>query len=220
MTRWALPKTEDERGILSAKIRDKGIKSVAIDLIFGQKDPILFLLSIASLLICILFMLAGFYDIRRPTEIEEILQVIIFLIGCWGAVQFVLICSKILRYLDCRDELKFFYLRYEDKLPQEDLFIKTIYQKFSIHNRFIRRPVEVYFLAAIVFFVFFLDSGDFERLLDWERSPVCVFLSGVSDYSICRTYPLIWPLLSFLYIALIIIKAKRISAWLWSNKAV
>ena len=92
-----------------------------------------------------------------------------------------------------------------------------------------KRPLEVYICAALVYVLLFLNGielfdhynfyrFDFDDLFYIRRSVVYGFIGGMGDQYLGSEQALLffW-VVSVIYVALIVIKARQISNWLWND---
>lgn len=87
------------------------------------------------------------------------------------------------------------------------------------------RPLEVYVGAVVCYLVLFMNSPDFfftrmelEYFFDTRQSIVYGLIRGIGDDHLhFYAADVLYWFLSILYVGLVLIKARRISRWLWNE---
>lgn len=86
-------------------------------------------------------------------------------------------------------------------------------------------PKEVYVISMLFFFFMFLNLGELltasvnlSQVFSPRGSVIYGFIRGIADNHLSRysAYIFYWVIV-FTYISLVILKARKISRWLWDN---
>ena len=88
-----------------------------------------------------------------------------------------------------------------------------------------KRPLEVYVAALVIYFLLFLNAAELlaarthmDELFSLERSIIYDLFRGIGDDNLgYQQAQLLSWILSLLYVVIVLLKARSISNWIWSD---